>query len=86
MVPDRSRIEPDMLMACGAPPCCTQIEPEDYIWQNLPGRCCFSGHWDNNQKGKDGQPKWVSVKDCGECDIWGQPDASCHRGAEECAT
>ena len=64
----------------------SEIEPEDYLWQNLPGRCCFSGHWDNKQKGKDGGPKWVGVNDCSQCDIWGQPDATCHNSKGECTT
>lgn len=64
----------------------SEITPEDYLWQNLPGRCCFSGHWDNKRKDlKSGGPLWVSIKDCGSCDIWGQPDASCHNGPTECA-
>ena len=64
----------------------TEITPDDYLWQNLPGRCCFSGHWDNHQRDKNGGPKWVSIQDCTQCSIWGQPDASCHRGKSECAT
>ena len=62
----------------------SEITPEDYMWQNLPGRCCFSGHWDNHQKDAKGGPKWVSIQQCGQCNIWGQPDASCHRGKSEC--
>ena len=63
----------------------TEITPEDYLWETLPGRCCFSGHWDEEQEGPNGGPKWVSVDNCAQCDIWGQADASCHQGPDQCS-
>ena len=62
----------------------SEITPEDFLWETLPGRCCFSGRWDPTQRGPDGGPKWVSVTDCSQCQIWGQADASCHNGLEQC--
>ena len=62
----------------------SEITPEDFLWETLPGRCCFSGKWDPQQRGPDGGPKWVSVQDCSQCQIWGQADASCHNGVEQC--
>ena len=64
----------------------TEITPDDFLWQNLPGRCCFTGHWDNQRKDKAGGPLWVSIHDCSQCDVWGQPDATCHSGPTECMT
>jgi hypothetical protein len=64
----------------------TEITPDDFLWQNLPGRCCFTGHWDNQRKDKAGGPLWVSIHDCSQCDVWGQPDATCHSGPTECLT
>jgi len=64
----------------------TEIMPDDFLWQNLPGRCCFTGHWDNQRKDKAGGPLWVSIHDCSQCDVWGQPDATCHSGPTECMT
>ena len=58
----------------------SEVTPEDFLWETLPGRCCFSGKWDPNQRGPDGGPKWVSVTECGQCQVWGQADASCHNG------
>jgi hypothetical protein len=62
----------------------SEITPEDFLWETLPGRCCFSGRWDPKQRGADGGPKWVSVSDCSQCQVWGQADASCHNGVEQC--
>ena len=36
-----------------------ELTPEDYLWETLPGRCCFSGRWDDVQD----PPAWVSVDD-----------------------
>ena len=44
----------------------SEVTPEDFLWETLPGRCCFSGKWDPNQRGPDGGPKWVSVTECGQ--------------------
>ncbi len=49
----------------------SEIKDEDYLWHELDGRCCFSGHWDDRKKGPNGGPKWISAKSCGQC----QPDA-----------
>ncbi|KOO26002.1 hypothetical protein Ctob_003310 [Chrysochromulina tobinii] len=41
----------------------TEIMPDDFLWQNLPGRCCFTGHWDNQRKDKAGGPLWPGCGD-----------------------
>jgi hypothetical protein len=63
----------------------SEVMPEDYLWQKLEGRCCFHGSWTPPKPGTREKPKWVSVGSCSECSVWGQPDASCHRGPAECA-
>lgn len=62
----------------------SEVTPEDYMWQKLPGRCCFSGMWDDSKVDAEGKSLWVSVKQCSECSVWGQADASCHNGADSC--
>ena len=34
-----------------------ELTPEDYLWETLPGRCCFSGRWDDVQD----PPAWVAA-------------------------
>ena len=62
----------------------SEVTPEDYLWQTLPGRCCFSGKWDDSKVDQEGKSLWVSVSQCSECSVWGQADASCHNGADSC--
>ena len=59
-----------------------EIDEVDFLWQELEGRCCFAGEWDYES---EPEKKWISVDTCKECDIWGQPDTTCHSSARACA-
>jgi len=54
------------------------IDLEEFMWETLPGRCCFAGFMDELTSA------WVGVKSCSECDVWSEPDNYCHKSAETC--
>jgi hypothetical protein len=44
------------------------IDPDEYLWETLPGRCCF-------MQGAD---------DCDLCSVWSDPQTFCHTSRESC--
>ena len=44
------------------------IDPDEYLWETLPGRCCF-------MSGAD---------DCDLCSVWSDPQNFCHTSRESC--
>ena len=46
------------------------IDPDEYLWETLPGRCCFMQNGD----------------DCDLCNVWSDPQNFCHSSAESCET
>ena len=44
------------------------IEPDEYAWSKLPGRCCYD----------------VNRPACNVCKYWGSPDDFCHQSRGHC--
>ena len=44
------------------------IDPDEYLWETLPGRCCFMQYAD----------------DCDMCNVWSDPQNFCHSSKESC--
>lgn len=44
------------------------VDPDEYLWESLPGRCCFM---------KDGD-------DCDLCNVWSDPQNFCHESKDSC--
>ena len=44
------------------------IDPDEYLWETLPGRCCFMQYAD----------------DCDMCNVWSDPQNFCHSSQESC--
>ena len=44
------------------------IDPDEYLWETLPGRCCFMQNGD----------------DCDMCNVWSDPQNFCHTSRESC--
>ena len=61
------------------------IAADEYLWDKLPGRCCFMVKeicpWPD-------APRELCEKEapttCAECDVWAEPDNMCHTSAENC--
>ena len=49
------------------------LDEDDFLWEKLPGRCCFYGYEDP----KDAS-RWIGAKTCEECSVWSEPDNYCH--------
>jgi len=45
------------------------IEPEEYMWAKLPGRCCYD----------------INRPACNVCKYWGSPDDFCHQSRGHCS-
>ena len=45
-----------------------EIEADEYLWETLPGRCCFQG----------------VVDSCDTCAVWSDPQNFCHLSKENC--
>ena len=43
----------------------SNIDPDDFLWEKLPGRCCFYGGPDPEDKSK-----WLGAHTCDECTVW----------------
>ena len=56
-----------------------ELDPDDFLWEKLPGRCCFYG-------GPDPQDPsaWLGAHTCDECKVWDLPDNFCHASASAC--
>lgn len=44
------------------------IDPDEYLWETLPGRCCFDSF----------------AEDCDLCSVWSDPQNFCHTSRESC--
>ena len=44
------------------------IDPDEYLWETLPGRCCFL----------------ADEYDCDMCNVWSDPQNFCHTSKESC--
>ena len=55
------------------------LDEDDFLWEKLPGRCCFYGYEDP----KDAS-RWIGAKTCEECSVWSEPDNYCHTSRDAC--
>ena len=69
------------MRAPGTPTEDTDIEPDEYLWEKLPGRCCFSGYLEDPD---DPDSEWIGAQVCNECNVWSEPDNFCHTSQEAC--
>ena len=44
------------------------VDPDEYLWETLPGRCCFMANADS----------------CDTCNVWSGPENFCHTSRENC--
>jgi hypothetical protein len=44
------------------------VDPDEYEWETLPGRCCFNQFADS----------------CDTCTVWSGPENFCHTSRENC--
>ena len=44
------------------------VDPDEYLWETLPGRCCFA----------------AQAEDCDMCGVWSEPQNFCHTSRESC--
>ena len=51
-----------------------------FLWETLPGRCCFYGGPDPLDPSK-----WLGAHTCDECTVWDLPNNFCHSSASACA-
>lgn len=56
------------------------LDPDDFLWETLPGRCCFYGGPDPLDPSK-----WLGAHTCDECTVWDLPNNFCHSSASACA-
>lgn len=63
------------------------IDQDDYLWEKLPGRCCFLIQ---EECPYEAAPRELCTKTsastCGECNVWSEPDNFCHTSKEACST
>lgn len=57
----------------------SNIDPDDFLWEKLPGRCCFYGGPDPEDKSK-----WLGAHTCDECTVWDLPNNYCHTSPAAC--
>lgn len=63
------------------------IDEDDFLWEKLPGRCCFLIHEECPfEKAPRELCTKTSASSCEECDVWSEPDNFCHTSAEACDT
>lgn len=62
-----------------------EIDPDEYLWSKLPGRCCFEM---NEICPTPDSPRSLckkeAAKSCKECSVWSTPENYCHTNAENC--
>lgn len=44
------------------------LDPDDFLWEKLPGRCCFYGGPDPLNP-----VKWLGAHTCDQCTVWDLP-------------
>mmetsp|Transcript_47528 Transcript_47528/g.78670 ORF Transcript_47528/g.78670 Transcript_47528/m.78670 type:complete len:780 (+) Transcript_47528:43-2382(+) len=55
-----------------------EIDPDEFLWEKLPGRCCFAGFLDEDLD------TWLGAETCSECNSWSESDNYCHKSKEAC--
>jgi len=58
-----------------------EIDADEYLWEKLPGRCCFNGYLEDPE---DEESEWIGSQVCNECNVWSEPDNFCHTSKEAC--
>lgn len=64
------------------------MDPDEFLWSKLPGRCCFELHEDCPEDSiTHGDECTRTPPDsCGQCSVWSTPENYCHGSADNCAT
>ena len=55
------------------------LDPDDFLWEKLPGRCCFYGGPD-----PEDPSKWLGAHTCDQCSVWDLPNNFCHTSRSAC--
>lgn len=58
----------------------SDLDPDDFLWEKLPGRCCFYGGPDPLDPSK-----WLGAHTCDQCTVWDLPTNFCHTSAGACS-
>lgn len=58
----------------------TGLDADDFLWEKLPGRCCFYGGPDPLDPSK-----WLGAHSCDQCTVWDLPTNFCHSSASACS-
>ena len=62
-----------------------EVDPDEYLWSKLPGRCCFELKEDcPYENAKKSQCKRRPPNSCRECSVWSTPENYCHGSHENC--
>ena len=61
-----------------------EVDPDEYLWSKLPGRCCFQLEEEclPGQKKKDCNRR--PPDSCRACSVWSSPENYCHSSHENC--
>ena len=57
----------------------SDIDADEFLWEKLPGRCCFYGMQDPKHP-----TQWLGAHTCSECTVWDVPDNFCHTSQDAC--
>lgn len=61
-----------------------EIDPDEYQWSKLPGRCCFALIEECAPGQKKSDCKRNPPDSCRECNVWSTPENYCHGSHENC--
>ena len=62
-----------------------EVDPDEYLWSALPGRCCFELKEDcPTPTAKRSTCKRRPPNSCRECSVWSTPENYCHGSHENC--
>lgn len=64
-----------------------EVDPDEYLWSKLPGRCCFEMH---EECPTPTTPRALCTRTspdtCRACSVWSTPENYCHTSRENCLT
>lgn len=55
------------------------LNADDFMWEKLPGRCCFYGGPNTKHPAE-----WLGARTCDACTVWDLPDNFCHSSEAAC--
>ena len=81
--PTTSSTRRELIKVAGTPAVSSDsndLDPDDFLWEKLPGRCCFYGGPDPLNP-----VKWLGAHTCDQCTVWDLPSNFCHTSASACS-